>query len=338
MGYMLLYTSKKIPPKPSATKEPGETVYKRAHSKGDSVERTITIKRTRRMAALAGILLLLTGFFTEAARPADSKPPKKGKIVATYQTKENIFYLDTPEELADQNQQQRCRLDVYYPEKLQDIPVIIWLHGGGLSGGDKYIPLRLQNQGFIVVGATYRFSPSVKCQTCIEDAAAAVAWVFQHIGEFGGDPKKIFLSGHSAGGYLTAMLGMDPRWLAKHNIKNTDLAGIAPLSGMMSTHFQVRAERGDTEKRPVIDELAPLWYAGPNVPPLLLITGDREMDWPGRMEENQLLARTMKIVEHKDTTMYEMQGYGHDMQEPGFPLLLRWVKHHLDPAPATPAP
>ncbi len=240
-----------------------------------------------------------------------------------------IFYLDLPERQADDEQNQRCRLDISYPEGKSGCPVVIWFHGGGLTGGERYIPQQLMQKGYVVVGAGYRLYPAVSCETCIADAAAATAWVFRHIAEYGGDPAKVFLSGHSAGGYLVAMLGMDPRWLGAHGIRNTSLAGVAPMSGMVSTHFQLRLARGDDRKAPLIDEYAPIWHAGPEVPPLLLITGDRDQDFPGRMEENLLLARTMKIAGHKDTTMYELQGYDHGTEEAGHPLFMRWMNWHL---------
>lgn len=246
------------------------------------------------------------------------------------QTVNHLFYLPIAQDTADEKQLARCRLEISRPPAGAPAPVIVWFHGGGLSGGDRYIPHLLAGKGYVVVGAGYRLYPDVPCQTCLEDAAAAVSWVFANIAAYGGDPEQIYVSGHSAGGYLSAMLGMDPRWLGAHGISNRRLAGIAPMSGMMSTHFQIRAARGDEHKRPIVDEFAPLWHVGPELPPLLLITGDREMDWPGRMEENLLLARTMKICGHADTTLYELQGYGHGMEEAGQPILLRWMAEHVE--------
>lgn len=242
----------------------------------------------------------------------------------------NVFYLPIPENQADEQQSARCRIDISRPSETAPVPVIVWFHGGGLSGGERYVPPLLVDKGYVVVGAGYRLYPDVSCEVCLQDAAAAVAWVFDHIAEYGGDPDQIYVSGHSAGGYLSAMLGMDPRWLGAYHKSNQRLAGIAPLSGMMSTHFQIRAARGDEHKRPIIDDLAPLWHVGAEIPPLLLITGDRELDWPGRLEENLLLARTMKIAGHTDTTLYELQGYGHGMEEAGHPILLRWIGEHVE--------
>ncbi|MCK5280903.1 MAG: alpha/beta hydrolase, partial [Cyclobacteriaceae bacterium] len=104
---------------------------------------------------------------------------------------------------------ERCRLDVYYPKDEEGFSTVIWFHGGGLRAGNKSIPGSLKKQGFAVVPVNYRLFPKVKSPAYIDDAAAAVAWVFNHIEKYGGDVKRIFISGHSAGGYLTSMIGLD---------------------------------------------------------------------------------------------------------------------------------
>lgn len=107
-----------------------------------------------------------------------------------------------------------CRLDIYLPADAKGFPTIIWFHGGGLSGGRREIPEALKGHGMAVVGVEYRLVPQVKVADCVADAAAAAAWVVEHIASYGGDPERIFVAGHSAGGYLTSMIGLDKRWLA----------------------------------------------------------------------------------------------------------------------------
>ena len=75
-----------------------------------------------------------------------------------------------------------------------------------------------------------------------------------------------------------------------------------------------------------MDQYAPLYHVRPDAPPLLLITGDRELELLGRYEENAYLMRMMKVAGHKDTRLYELDGYGHGMTEPAFPLLLKEVQ------------
>ncbi len=176
----------------------------------------------------------------------------------------------------------------------------------------------------------YRMHPKVQAPVYIEDAAAAVAWAFKNIESFGGDASKIFVSGSSAGGYLTSMVGLDKSLLAVHGIDADDIAGLIPLTGHAITHFTVRDERGIPRSQPIIDELAPLYHVRADAPPLLLITGDRDLELLGRYEENAYLMRMMRVAGHKDTRIFEIGGYGHGISKAAFPLLLKEVARILE--------
>jgi acetyl esterase/lipase len=243
-----------------------------------------------------------------------------------YTTLKNIQYYPESAASGDAYMQERCVLDMYYPDEMKGFPTIVWFHGGGLTGGNKFIPEELKEQGMAVVAVNYRLYPKIKAPAYIQDAAAAVAWVFNHIEEYGGDPDLVFVSGHSAGGYLCSMVGLDPGWLEEHGIDADRIAGLIPFSGHTITHFTVRRERGIEGTRPVVDEMAPLFHVRKDAPPLLLITGDRELEMMGRYEENAYMMRMMKVVGHPDTRLYEMDGYGHNMLVPAYPLLIGEVK------------
>lgn len=245
---------------------------------------------------------------------------------STYSTRENIRYYSEAENQNDDYMQERCVLDVYYPEGTEDFPTVVWFHGGGLTGGNKSVPQELKEKRMAVVAVNYRLYPKIKAPVYIEDAAAAVAWVFKNIEDFGGDPDLIFVSGHSAGGYLASMVGLDKSYLEKHELDANSIAGLIPFSGHTITHFTVREERGIEGTQPIVDDLAPLFHVRNDAPPLLLITGDREMEMMGRYEENAYMMRMMKVVGHPDTRLYEMDGYGHNMLTPAFPLLINEVK------------
>lgn len=241
---------------------------------------------------------------------------------------------------------ERCVLDINYPEGVSNAVVILWFHGGGLTGGNKHIPLdfytRNNKQPCLVVGVGYRLAGKHDIQgaDCIRDAAAALTWVFAHIAEYGGDPAKVFISGHSAGGYLTMMIGMDPRWLAEHGCDISQIKGLIPMSGQAITHLRLRAEKNLNIRQPLVDDFAPIYHAsqGPKIAPMLLLTGDREMEMLGRYEENALLARMLKINGHKDITLYEFQGYGHGMTTPATTPLINFVNRvSPPPMPAAPA-
>ena len=261
----------------------------------------------------------LFAFAALCAARADDAPSVPHRI------EENIPYRLL--EGADEATKERCALDVHYPEGGKDLPVIIWFHGGGLTEGKRFLPEELKNQGVVVVAPGYRLSPGVKSPTYVEDAATAVAWVFANIAKYGGSPDKIYLSGASAGGYLAAMVGLDKKYLAAHGIDADKLAGLVPLTGQMVTHFTVRQERGCSNLQPVVDEMAPLYHVRKDAPPVLVITGDRELELLGRYEENAYFVRMMKVVGHPDITLYELQGHNHGETTPtGNRLLLRHVK------------
>lgn len=244
-----------------------------------------------------------------------------------YLTENNIHYYDEKTNKSDVYINERCVLDIYIPKIVKNFPTVIWFHGGGLTGGQKEIPEQLKNKGIAVIGVNYRLSPKVNAPKYIEDAAAASAWVFKNIKNYGGSEDLIFISGHSAGGYLAIMVGLNKAYLGKYGIDANKFAGIIPFSGQMISHFTARKEKGIDELDARIDDFAPLHFIRKDAPPLLLITGDREKELLGRYEENAYMARMMKLKGHQETTLYELQGFDHGgMAQPAFPLLLNEIK------------
>ncbi|TWT77830.1 Carboxylesterase NlhH [Posidoniimonas polymericola] len=196
-------------------------------------------------------------------------------------------------------QRERCRLDLYLPEESGNAarrPVVVFFHGGGLTGGDKQtaapIARLLNRNGVIVVAANYRFSPKVEFPAYVRDAADAVRWTHDHVDEYGGDSKLVFLSGHSAGGYLTLMAAAELGCFADDREPEIKLAGLLPISGQTLNHTAVRRERGIPEDRVVVDDAAPLNAIRASGPPTLLICGDRDL--PLRLEQNELLLAHFK--------------------------------------------
>lgn len=246
---------------------------------------------------------------------------------AGYGIERDVLYRDG-DGLTDA-MRERCRLDFYYPKDAKGFATVVWFHGGGLTSGEKSIPAGLRDKGVAVAAANYRLSPVVKAPAYVEDAAAAVAWVMKNVERRGGSRGRVFVSGHSAGGYLTSMVGLDERWLAIHGVDADEIAGVVPLSGQCATHSAIRAERGLEESRTVVDELAPLYHVRKDAPAILLVTGDREKELRGRYEENAYLRRMLEVVGHGDVELYELDGYDHGgMAEPAFPLLLKFVEEH----------
>ncbi|HEY9248986.1 MAG TPA: alpha/beta hydrolase [Rariglobus sp.] len=232
---------------------------------------------------------------------------------ATYKTETNLSYVETAvAEKADDYQLAQCRFDLYAPENRPGFATVIWLHGGGLTGGKRSFP-QLKEKEIAIVSPSYRLSPKVHHDLILGDAAAVTAWTLRHIAERGGDPKKVFLAGHSAGGYLAAMVGMEPRWLAAHGLTHRQLAGLILVSAQVTTHFAVKKLRGDTgpEFRPIIDDYAPLYWASKDLPPVLLVTGDRRIEYKNRVEENDLFATSLRNLGHTAVEFHEMGGLDH---------------------------
>lgn len=244
-----------------------------------------------------------------------------------YQVKSNISYRSGD----DSYMQERCKLDVYYPENQEMFPTIVWFHGGGLSSGNKHLPEQLKNAGFAIVAVNYRLLPKASLTDCLDDAAAAVAWTFKNIASLGGDPQKIFVSGHSAGGYLTSMIGLDKKWLDQFDIDANNIRGLIPFSGHAISHFAYRQQKGMKETQPSIDEFAPLYYVRADAPSLIIVSGDREMEMLGRYEENAYFWRMMKVAGHQQTYLYELDGYDHGaMADPAFHILKNHVNDILE--------
>ena len=126
----------------------------------------------------------------------------------------------------------RTRLDVYAPGDGKDHPVVIWVHGGAWQIGDKAHvqakPRAFNERGYVLVSVNYRFHPAVTYKEQAGDIAQAIRWVHDHAGEYGGDPGRVFLMGHSAGAHLAALVGTDGRYLEKAGLKLSDLSGVDP--------------------------------------------------------------------------------------------------------------
>lgn len=243
----------------------------------------------------------------------------------SYRTETDIAYRDAG---VDSYVDSLCRLDIYYPADKKGFPTVVWFHGGGLTGGRRDIPKALCDKGFAVVGVGYRFTPRVKVADCVEDAAAAAAWVVKHIASYGGDPKLIFIAGHSAGGYLTSMIGLDKRWMAPYGIDpDTAFAALIPYSGQVVTHFARRRELGIPDTQVIVDDMAPLNYVRPDCRPILILSGDREMEMLGRYEENAYFWRMMQVVGHPDVQIREFDGFNHgNMPQAGHYVAVRYIR------------
>jgi hypothetical protein len=114
--------------------------------------------------------------------------------------------------------------------------------------------------------------------------------------------------------------------LAKHGISTNQIAGLIPLSPQVISHFTIREENNISKFQPVIDSYAPIYHIKKETPPIVLITGDREMELLGRYEENAYFFRMMKVIENPRVKLFELQGVDHgEMVRPGIFILMKEV-------------
>lgn len=243
-----------------------------------------------------------------------------------YKVIKDISYAPSTE--TDAYRLERCKLDIYYPTFKKEFATVVWFHGGGLETGEKFFPEELKAQGFAIVAVNYRLSPKVTNPAYTDDAAAAVAWTFANMEQYGGSKARIYVSGHSAGGYLSLMLCLDKRYLGKYGVNADNVAAYLPVSGQTTTHYTIRKERGLSQDLPVIDEYAPSNQSRKESSNLLLITGDRNLEMTARYEENAHLEAVLKGIGNKHVKLYELQGFDHGtVLDPACVLIRNYIKN-----------
>ena len=173
----------------------------------------------------------------------------------------------------------RGSLDVYRPASANGgAPVVVFLYGGGWDSGARrdyqFVGAALAREGFVTIIPDYRLYPDVRWPSFLQDNAAAVAWARGHAAQFGGDPHRLFLMGHSAGAYNAAMLAVDRRWLAAEKMDpQRDLAGVVGLAGpydfLPVRTDELKAIFGPADQRA---DTQPINHVDGRNPPLLLAT------------------------------------------------------------------
>ncbi len=197
-------------------------------------------------------------------------------------------------------------LDIYLPDN-DSFKVFVYMHGGGIEGGDKAsmkdVAEYVAGQGIAFVSINYRMYPQALYPQFICDSAEAVAWIHNHIGEYG-NCEGIYIGGSSAGGYLSMMLCFDEKYLSPYKLSTDFIKGYIHDAGQPTTHFNVLRERGIDSRRVIIDEAAPLYHIGKaeSYPPMLFIVSDNDMK--NRYEQTQLVLSTLKHFEYDESKIY----------------------------------
>jgi acetyl esterase/lipase len=276
-----------------------------------------------RFPPLLVLLSLAVGAFPSS--PASAViPPGEGDGV---QVVSEITYKSG--DALTEYEKSRCKLDLYLPASGSDFPALVWFHGGGLTGGSKddastkHIAESFARLGVATAAVNYRLSPKATYPAYLDDAAAAFAWVKMHAAEQHIDPAHVFVGGHSAGGYLTYMLGLDERWLKPYHLAPRAIAGLIPVSGQVMTHYTVREERGIKDHNIIsADDAAPINHLHKETPPFLILYADKDM--PARREENLYLAAALRATGNSRVRQLQIDDRTHgsiagDMVHPGDP-------------------
>lgn len=229
--------------------------------------------------------------------------------------KKDIPYANPPLE--------RQVLDVYSPTGAKDLPVVFWIHGGGWQAGNKsdvqHKPQAFMDRGFVFVSTNYRLLPNVEMQTIFRDIAKSLHWVHDHIAEYGGNPKRIIVGGHSAGAQLAALICIDDRYLKDEGLSLAMIKGCIPVDG-------------DTYDVPAIIETAETRRRVHGMPPPKL--GHREKFGNSEEKHKDYSAVThvakdkgippfliIHVAEHPDTTA-QAQRLANVLKEAGIPATL----------------
>lgn len=248
-------------------------------------------------------LVTVMGFGLGSAQPS---PPY------SFQVYTDIAYYDGPDAHSVKH-----RLDLFVPDGLTEAPVLIFVHGGGWSSGDKnlygFVGHAFAQQGFVTAVINYRLSPQVQHPAHIEDVARAFAWVHKNIAQYGGNTEKIFVMGHSAGGHLTALLALDEKYLRAHGLSLTAIRGAIPISGVYDVTveppgpfnvYQIVFGADPQQRR----DASPITHVGPNKPPFLILYA--QFDFPGFDAQARQLLSLLREYKN-EATLVEIPNRDH---------------------------
>jgi acetyl esterase/lipase len=225
---------------------------------------------------------------------AEDKKPGAGEVEVV----KDLAYAVTADD--------RQKLDLYLPKGKKDFPLVLFLHGGGFSKGDRkdaaQLGEALAKQGVGVAAVGYRLAPEAKHPQQVQDAARAFAWLKSNAEKHGWRADAIFVAGHSAGGHLAALLGTDEQYLKAEKLPLGDVRGVIALSGAYVVPEALKGVFGDDAARKAA---SPLTHVRAGAPAFLLVYADK--DSPGRDAQTKEFAAALlgvkaqvTVVEAKD--------------------------------------
>jgi acetyl esterase/lipase len=208
------------------------------------------------------------------------------------------------------------KLDIWRPVRRagRPLPVLIFWYGGGWVKGSRgayaFAARAYARQGFIVIVPDYRKVPAVHFPAFLEDGAEAVRWTRNHVRDFGGDPGRIVLAGHSAGAYTVAMLTLDPQWLRAQGLAPDVVKAAVGLCGPYDFYpFDDRRAIDAMKGAPDPQMTQPLHFAGRDAAPMLLVSAGSDTQVHAH-NANNLTARLEAL--HAKVRHIDYQGLSHE--------------------------
>lgn len=238
----------------------------------------------------------------------------------------------------------RHRLDIFMPAQARNVPVVFFVHGGYWNSQDKNyyaaltglyanIGIALAHRGIGVVVADYRIYPETQIAGELQDLTQALHWTQEHIWRYGGDPHRLVLAGHSAGGQMIAWLGLESRQLQAAGIETRWIRGLAPMSAILDIN-QMEASQdaafNTSTTYPVFGRnpadwrlYSPASYFKAPLPPIWIAIGEK--DYPYLWDQNQDARKKLDQL-HAVAGFLALPGYRHEdlvlkFGQPGDPLM-----------------
>ena len=180
---------------------------------------------------------------------------------------------------------ERQKLDVYMPATAPGTPapVLLFFHGGYWVIGHKdlmgFMAPAITPAPALLVPVGYRLAPGAKYPQQVDDCRAALRWVYDHIADYGGDPARIYVAGHSAGGHLAALMTLQHERLADFGLPADIIKGCFPVSGVFDV-TETPPDRREAFLKSDADarDASPLYHAEGNATPFLLEIGSEDFD------------------------------------------------------------
>jgi len=225
------------------------------------------------------------------------------------------------------------RLDVYAPPGAAGAPVVVFFYGGSWRNGSRgdyaFVGAALAGRGIVTMVADYRRYPEAVYPAFVADSAQAVAWALAHAGDYGGDPRRVFVAGHSAGAYNAAMVALDARWLRACGRDPSELAGWVGMAGPYE--FLPLTSRALQQVFPYPDTPAdtqPLAHVSADAPPTLLLAGRADTTVDPRRNTDGLAAALGRAG--VPVRLIDYPRLGHGMLVGALARPLRWRAPVLD--------